>query len=106
MKKPKSIVDYLAEIPDSRRGAGQRHEQVFILLVTLMSTMSKCYGYRAIGDFMKRHKNALIENFNPKKGRIPTFYTVRRVLQGIEFLLLSKQFHQWALQYVSISDQE
>lgn len=107
MKKPKkSIVEYFAEIPDVRRGAGQRHEQGFILLITLMSTMSKCYGYRAIGDFMKRHKKALIENFKPKKDRIPTFYTVRRVLQGIDFSLLSNQFHQWALQYVSISKQE
>lgn len=105
-QQPKSIVDFLREIPDPRRGAGQRHDQVFILLVTLMSTMSKCYGYRAIGDFMKRHERELIDELQPKKDRIPTFYTVRRVLQGIDFSALSHQFHQWALQYVHISPKE
>lgn len=106
MEKPKSIIDFFAKIPDHRRGAGQRHEQTFILLITLMSTMSKCYSYRAIGDFIKRNKIALLEHFKPKKNRLPSFDTVRRVLQGIDFSLLSKQFHQWAVQYVCISDQE
>jgi predicted transposase YbfD/YdcC len=68
--------------------------------------MSKYYGYRAVGDFIKRNRTDLIEQFKPKKDRLPTFYTVRRVLQGIDFSLLSEQFHQWALQYVCISEQE
>ncbi len=106
MEPPKSIIDYLAEIPDIRRGAGQRHEQTFILLIALMGTMSKCYGYRAIGDFIKRNKTALIENLDPKKGRLPSFDTVRRVLMNIDFAMLSKQFNQWALQYVTISEHE
>lgn len=106
MEEPKSIVEFFARIPDPRRGAGQRHNQTFILLLTLMSTMSKCYGYRAIGDFIERNRIALIEHFKPKKNRLPSFDTVRRVLQGIDFSLLSKEFHQWAIQYVCISDQE
>ena len=106
MERAKSIIDFFDKIPDTRRGAGQRHEQTFILLITLMSTMSKCYGYRAIGDFIKRNRVALLEYFKPKKNRLPSFDTVRRVLQSIDFSLLSKQFHQWAIQYVCISDKE
>jgi hypothetical protein len=106
MSKRKSIVEYLSEVPDPRRGAGQHYEQSFILLITLMSAMSKCYSYRAIGDFMNRHKAALIEHFKPRKNRIPTFYTVRRVLQGIDFSSLSNKFQQWAVQYVTVSEDE
>lgn len=106
MKAPKSIIEFFDKIPEHRRGAGRRHDQSFILLVSLMSTMSKCYGYRAIGDFIKRNKSDLLEHFKPKKDRLPGFHTVRRVLQGIDFSFLSTQFHQWAIQYVSISEQE
>ena len=55
MVKTKSIVDYFNDIPDPRRGAGQRHEQTFILLLVLMSTMSGYTGYRATGDFINRN---------------------------------------------------
>lgn len=106
MERRKSIVDYLSEIPDNRRGAGQRHEQTFILLVVLMGTMSGCYGYRAMGDFIRRNKSSLIETLHPKKDRVPSFDTVRRVLMGIDFSMLSKQFSRWAQQYVTISGDE
>jgi hypothetical protein len=68
--------------------------------------MSKCYSYRAIGDFINRHRAALVAHFKAKKDRVPTFYTVRRVLQGIDFNLLSSKFQQWALQFVSIGEDE
>ena len=92
MEKSKSIIDFFSRIPDPRRGAGQRHDQTFILLITLMSTMSKCYGYRAIGDFIKRNRTALLEHFKPTKNRLLSFETVRRVLQGIDMSFLSQQF--------------
>ena len=41
-----------------------------------------------------------------KKNRLPSFYTVRRIVQGIDFSFVSKQFHRWASQYVTISKQE
>lgn len=106
MEATKSIIEFFEKIPEHRRGAGKRHCQVFILLITLMSTMSKCYGYRAIGDFIKRNESDLLEQFKPKKNRLPSFDTVRRVLQGIDFASLSTQFHEWAIQYVNISPQE
>jgi hypothetical protein len=106
MEGVKSIVEYFSEVPDPRRRAGQRHEQTFVLLVTLMSIMSGYIGYRAIGDFIKRNKEALLEHFKPKEERLPSFYTVRRVLLGIDFQEVSRQFHKWALQYVSIGEGE
>ena len=106
MEGVKSIIEYFAEVPDLRRKAGQRHEQTFVLLLTLMSTMSGYIGYRAIGDFIKRNKGALLEHFKPKKERLPSFYTVRRVLLGIDFQEVSRQFHKWALQYVVIAEGE
>ena len=106
MSEVKSIVEFFEKIPDFRRGAGQRHDQTFVLLLVLMSTMSGYLGYRAIGDFIQRNKVSLLEHFQPKKNRLPSFYTVRRIVQGIDFALVSKQFYRWATQYVTLSKQE
>ena len=106
MLKSRSIVEYLDAIPDKRRGAGQRHDQTFILLIVLMATMSGYRGYRAMGDFVERNKNDLLTHFNPKKGRLPSFDTIRRVVQTLDFDELSRQFHKWSLQYVKIGEDE
>jgi hypothetical protein len=99
----KSIVDFLSELPDNRRKAGQRHDQAFILLLVLMGTMGGYHGYRSIGDFIKRNAAALLTCFKPAKGRLPSFYTVRRVVQGLDFKVLSESFYQWAIQHVDLS---
>jgi hypothetical protein len=104
--KTKSIIDYFDEIPDPRRGAGQRHEQTFILLLLLMSTMSGYIGYRATGDFIKRNKESLLKDLQPKKNRLPSFYTIRRVIQGIDFSVVSKKFQKWASQSINLSAEE
>ena len=106
MTKPKNVVDYLRMIPDKRRTAGQRHDQTFVLLIVLMGTMSGYRGYRAMGDFITRNKKDLLLHFKPKKDRLPSFDTIRRVIQDLDFEDLSRQFHNWALQYVSISKSE
>jgi len=102
----KSIVAYLNELPDPRRRAGQRHEQTFILLLVLMSTMSGYHGYRSIGDFIKRNEGELLACFKPKKNRLPSFYTVRRVIQDLDFKRLNEIFYRWVSQYVEISKNE
>jgi hypothetical protein len=102
----KNIVTYLQELPDERRTAGMRHNQTIILMIVLMSTMSGYRGYRAIGDFIQKNRKGLLDYLQPLKSRLPSFDTVRRVLQELDFDLLSKQFHQWAIQYVAIGAEE
>jgi hypothetical protein len=102
----KSIVPYLEELPDERRRAGQRHEQTVILLLVLMSTMSGYHGYRSIGDFITRNRADLLTHLKPKKGRLPTFYTVRRVIQNLDFDMLSGGFYKWARQHTDIAENE
>ncbi|MFT4152493.1 MAG: ISAs1 family transposase [Parafilimonas sp.] len=101
-----NLLKYLSRVPDPRRLQGQRHELQHILLITLMSIMSGYIGYRAIGDFMRRNKSELIAALQPKKGKLPSFDVVRAVLIAIDFQELSKQFYNWARQYVSIENKE
>ncbi len=102
----KSLLDYLSELPDTRRRAGQRHDQTFILLLVLMSTMSGYHGYRSIGDFIKRNEGDLLTCFQPNKARLPSFYTIRRVIQDLDFNSLNESFYKWASQHVDLSKNE
>lgn len=97
---------YFDGIKDPRRSQGQRHELRLILLLTLMSIMSGYIGYRAIGDFIKRNKADLLSFLKPRKGRLPSFDVIRAVLIKIDFSEVSRQFHLWARQYISLSDIE
>jgi hypothetical protein len=102
----KSLLSYFSKVEDPRRLQGQRHELNLILLLTLMSIMSGYIGYRAIGDFMKRNKEELLNSLKPKKGKLPSFDVVRQVLIHLDFKNFSKQFHNWAKQNINISKNE
>jgi hypothetical protein len=96
MNQVKTVVDLFDQLPDPRRGAGQRHNKTFILLLVLMSTMSGLSGYRAIGDFIQANRTALLRHFKPHKNRLPTFDTVRRLLIAVDFDQFCDVFYQWA----------
>ncbi len=52
---------------DFRTKDGQRHSLWLVLLLVIMGTMSGYVGYRAWGDFVKRHRRVLpIEIWNSK----------------------------------------
>ncbi len=101
-----SLIQFLEGLPDGRRKAGRRHNQTFVLLLVLMATMCGHHGYRSIGDFIRRNRNDLLLYFKPAKDRLPSFYTIRRVLQDLDFGLLSKGFYQWASQHLDLSENE
>ena len=102
----RSIIEFLSALPDTRRKAGRRHSQEHILLIVLMAIMSGYHVYRGIGDFIERNKADLIKYLKPSKGRLPTFYTIRRVLIGLDFEAFSKAFYEWSKQYICISEGE
>ncbi len=100
--KENSLLKKLSTIKDPRRGEGQRHELVFVLVLIIMATMSGFYGYRSIGDFITKNKKDLIRYFKPKKNRLPSFSTVRRIMIGISFDDFILSFHEWSKDYISI----
>ena len=102
----KSLIEFLRELPDNRRGAGQRHTIEFGLIIIIMSIMSGYIGIRAMGDFAKRNKKDLIKYLKPLKPRVPSFSTLRRILLQVDFKELKEVFYRWSIQYVEIGKDE
>lgn len=103
---PSNLYDMLLELEDHRRGQGRMHELRLVLIIVIMATMSGFKGLRAIGDFIKKNKKELVEEFKPKKDRLPSYLTVGRVLQNVDFDQLVNVFHSWTIGYVAIEDKE
>jgi hypothetical protein len=101
-----SLIDYLKEIPDFRTKDGRRHPLWLVLLFVVMATMNGAIGNRACGDFVKRHKMALIKKFGIARHGVPSYSTIRRVMIGVNFEHLVEKFNNWAKVYVELETEE
>ena len=90
-----ALQSQLDTLDDPRRGQGKRHRQGLVLLIVLLATISGYLGYRAIEDFLAKHQAQLLTLFQPEKGRIPSYSTVRRVLMGVDFQQFTQIYKNW-----------
>lgn len=100
------MPDSLAQVPDFRRGQGKMHNLAVILLLVLMASMSGYYGQRANGDFVKKHHKELIKIFKPKHDKLPSYQTIARVMQKLDYEQLSAIFFTWAKTVIPITEEE
>lgn len=107
MERQNRILDNLLsefdKLEDPRRGAGKRHSQSFVLLIVVLATMSGYLGYRAIKDFIAKHRADLVLIFTPDKDRIPSYSTVRRVLIVLDFLKFNEIYKSWLNKHLASS---
>ena len=111
MKKQKSIKQdnlflLLFDLEDFRRGQGKMHALPTVLMILIMAAMSGFNGFRPAGDFIKKHKQELIKLFKPKNDRLPSFQTIARILENIDFDKLTDIFYRWASSRVVIKKSE
>lgn len=102
----KDLYEMLFQLTDFRRNEGKMHELRFVLILAIMSTMSGFHSLRAMGDFIEKNKKELIKTFKPKKDKLPSYLTINRVLQNVDFDKFTKIFYEWAINYVEIEDSE
>jgi DDE_Tnp_1-associated len=101
-----NLIEQLRQVKDFRTKDGQRHKLWLVLLFVIMGTMSGYVGYRAWGDFVKRHRRVLIDKFGIEKHGVPSYSTIRRILMGVDFENLAITFNQWAQNYVHVETSE
>ena len=80
-----SIVEAFADLPDTRRGAGQRHTQALCLALFTLAVTAGNRGFLAIGDWLKSYHDELVVLFAPPKGRLPSYSTIRRTLLRLDY---------------------
>lgn len=84
-----AIVEAFADLPDTRRTAGQRHSQALCLGLFTLAVVAGNRGFLAIGDWLKAYHEELVAIFSPPKGRLPSYSTIRRTLLRVEYQVYS-----------------
>jgi len=84
-----AIVAAFAALPDTRRTAGQRHQQALCLALFTLAVVAGNRGFLAIGDWLKAYHAELVDLFAPAKGRLPSYSTIRRTLLRLEYPVYS-----------------
>lgn len=101
-----NLYEELSKLSDVRRDEGKRHKIELIVILVILAIMSGYHGFRATGDFIIRNKKEIITFFKPKKNRLPSFSTIRRVMNNINFDELCEIFEKWAKNYIEIEEKE
>ena len=91
-----TLLDALATVPDPRRAQGRRYPLPPLLAAVVMAMLSGHHGYRPIGRFLRANADALREHLDFGRHALPSFVTVRAVLQALDFEALSAAFRAWA----------
>ncbi len=102
-KTPKNLPDFLKEITDFRRGQGKMHNLKTIIMIVIMAIMSGYFGQRPTGDFVKKHHKDLIKTLKPKKSKLPSYQTIARVMQRIDYEEMTTVFFAWAKTVVPLA---
>lgn len=96
VQQPKTLIQYLGLIPDFRRGQGQMHHLPTILVIVIMAIMSGYHGQRAAGDFVEKHRTDLLKALKPKNNKLPSYQTIARVMQHLQYDDCTAVFYAWA----------
>lgn len=80
-----AIMEAFQDLPDPRRTAGQRHAQTLCLALFTLAVAAGNRGFLAIGDWLKAYYDDLVRLFDPPKGRLPSYSTIRRVLLNVDY---------------------
>lgn len=90
----KSLMSFLDKIEDFRQKSGRRHPLKPTLVIIIMGIMSGRSSLRALSRFAKDNQQTFVELFDLPHG-VPTFGTIRTILQGIDFEGVTQQFQDW-----------
>jgi len=106
-----TLLECLSEIEDFRRKEGRRYELSHILMMVILGMMSGHSGFRPLWHFMKANATALsqvlgIAETDKHYGKVPSYVTIRTVLQGVNYASLEEAFRRWCAHGGELPDKD
>ena len=90
------LLGLLAEVPDPRRGQGQKYKLHHVLLFAILAVVTGCNSYRGIVTFIDVHRRKLNAAFGLTWQRAPAHTAIRYILQGLDPAEVETVFRQHA----------
>lgn len=83
--KELEILSAFSGLADPRGNNGKQHEQTLCIAIFTLAVFAGCRGINAMGDWVKGYRDDLATLFEPRKDRLPSYSTLRRVMLGIDY---------------------
>jgi DDE_Tnp_1-associated len=99
-----SLIEHLKQVRDFR--TQPRYELWVILLLIVMGVLSGCTSYRALEEFVGRHQAALLELLELPYSRLPSYSTLRKVVERVPYESLTRVFNAWAITTIELQSGE
>ncbi len=96
MSSVSPLLGLLAEVPDPRRGQGQKYKLPYVLLFAILAVVTGCNSYRGIVTFIDVHRRRLNAAFGLTWRRAPAHTAIRYILQGLDPAEVETVFRQHA----------
>jgi hypothetical protein len=90
------FLELLAEVPDPRRGQGQKYKLSYVLLFSILAIVTGCNSYRGIVTFIDVHRRKLNATFGLSWRRAPAHTAIRYILKGLDPADVEAVFRQHA----------
>ncbi len=90
------LLDILAEVPDPRRGQGQKYQLPYVLLFAILAVVTGGNSYRSIVTFIDVHRRQLNAAFGLSWRRAPAHTAIRYILQGLDPAEIEAAFRRHA----------
>lgn len=94
-----SLPDFFKDIPDPRRGQGQRHRLPTILSLAAAATLAGMRGYKAISDWVDHLGQAALARFRCRRvGGVyvaPSLSTIRDALVRVDPAHVDRALRHW-----------
>ena len=88
------LFELLKEIKDERREQGRKYQLAEILMCSILAIISGAYSYRKIHTFIKKRVNELSDELNLNWDKVPSYTTIRAIIQGVHTEQLEKYFRR------------
>ena len=102
------FLTLLGQIPDPRRGQGQKWKLSPVLLATILAILSGATSYRKVHRFIETHRLRLNEAFGFGWKKAPAYSAIRFILQERTFIVSGKRSlpgstaTRWSVSFVSM----
>jgi len=100
MVQPQSLILFLAEIEDTRKAKGKRHEQLTLLVIMIMAMLCGKTSLKSIARFAQTHRDELIEHMPLPRGKAPSYSTFQRASLRLKVDDVCRVFNQWMSQHI------
>lgn len=97
------LIEALKTVPDPRAQRGKRHPLWLALLIIIMGAMLGYWGYRPLAEFIDIYGDTLRHRLKLSQAvEFPSYSTLRRIMQALDFVALAEVFAHWAQQYAPL----